>query len=277
MPACPAIRHVRNGFRISCEARPASFEGPQRACHADELEFCVIESGTEKCQIDRGPITILGKGTYDLLAAGTVHSSWAEMSPVVETIVHFRVDWLRALHEEHGLPVMTRWRTGAFSAPQEILHVIQMLRQTLLHPDDGASELMLSSLVTVLAAQLVRRHHNPRNRELAGVPERLRRTEDWMRACPTERFTIELLAESAGMSQFHYLRSFKKQYGVSPYAFLLRLRVQRATELVLGTDMPLTQIAMDSGFGSSSRLTDAIRREHGTTPTELRRSGRPGA
>lgn len=78
MPACQAIRHLRNGFRISCEARPASFEGPQRACHADELEFCVIESGTEKCQIDRGPITILGRGTYDLLAAGTVHSSWAK-------------------------------------------------------------------------------------------------------------------------------------------------------------------------------------------------------
>jgi AraC-like DNA-binding protein len=272
MLAYQAYRHLRKDFRVSCEARPASFEGPQRACHIDELEFCVFESGIEKVQFDHGPITTRAKGTYDLLPPGTVHSSWADTTPVVETIVHFRVDWLRSLHEAHGLPAMTRWRTGAFAATQEILHVSHMLRRALVHPDDGATDLMVSSLVTFLAAHLVRRHHKPNSRDLGGVVHRLRRSEDWMRECPNERFTIEMLAACAGMSPFHYLRSFKKEYGVSPYAFLLRQRVQRATELVRGTDMPLTQIAFDTGFGSSSRLTAAIRKTHGITPTELRRS-----
>ncbi len=152
-----------------------------------------------------------------------------------------------------------------------------MLRQTLQHQDDNSRDLMISSLVTYLAAHLIRRHHNPSNRELGGVSQRLRRTAEWMQDCPTEQFTVERLAESAGMSQYHFLRTFKKQYGVSPYAFLLQLRVKRATELVLGTDMPFTHVAMDSGLGSSSRLSEAIRKEHGVTPTELRWSRREGA
>jgi AraC-like DNA-binding protein len=277
MSVCQTHRHIRTDFRLSCEARPASFEGPQRACHLDELEFCIIESGAEKARTENGPIETHGKGTYDLLAPTTVHSSWSEMTPVVETIVHFKVDWLRSLHEDHGLPALTQWRTGRFTAPQETLHVTHMLRQTLQHQDDNSRDLMISSLVTYLAAHLIRRHHNPSNRELGGVSQRLRRTAEWMQDCPTEQFTVERLAESAGMSQYHFLRTFKKQYGVSPYAFLLQLRVKRATELVLGTDMPFTHVAMDSGLGSSSRLSEAIRKEHGVTPTELRWSRREGA
>lgn len=274
MPRPQAVEHrfEHPSFRISCEQRPRGFEGPQRACHPDALELSVVDSGVERVQLGTTFMTA-STGCYSLIHPGVVHASWVGDRPVVETNLHFQTPWLEALLDECRLDRNQRWRTGVFTAPPELVDSARLVRKAVTGPDEPAKDLMISSLVTFLAGLLLRMEDRDARPALPDtVGSRLQRTEAWMRECPGDRFTIEQLARCAGMSQFHYLRSFKKQYGTSPYAFLLQVRVERASKLIRDTDTPFTRIAMDMGFGSSSRLTEAVRKSFGQTPTELRRS-----
>jgi AraC-like DNA-binding protein len=98
--------------------------------------------------------------------------------------------------------------------------------------------------------------------------------EQLLRADPATTHSLRALAATAGMSRFHFIRAFKHAYGLPPHAYLLQLRVERAAELIRSSDLPLTTIAHDLGFGSSSRLSEAIRRRYGQTPSSLRRGRR---
>ncbi|WP_345711050.1 helix-turn-helix transcriptional regulator, partial [Kineococcus glutinatus] len=72
------------------------------------------------------------------------------------------------------------------------------------------------------------------------------------------------------VSPFHFARLFRVATGCSPHQHVLRRRVERARELVVGTAVPLAQVAARCGFADQSHLTRALRRELGVTPAALR-------
>ena len=80
------------------------------------------------------------------------------------------------------------------------------------------------------------------------------------------------LAESAGMSPFHFHRVFKKVAGVTPKAFAAEMRARRAAEN-LRTAGTVTEAIYDAGFNSSSRFYETSAARLGMTPTEVRRGG----
>ena len=77
--------------------------------------------------------------------------------------------------------------------------------------------------------------------------------------------TLSELAQVARLSRFHFVRSFKKSTGASPYQYVLLKRIERAKELLrLGT-MPLEEVAITVGFPSEVSLGRAFHRMTGTT------------
>lgn len=81
------------------------------------------------------------------------------------------------------------------------------------------------------------------------------------------------LAESAGLSPFHFLRLFKRETGVTPYRFLVQTRIRRAVDLLRDTSRPVTEIAFDVGFTDLSNFINAFRREIGVSPRQYRQGG----
>ena len=73
------------------------------------------------------------------------------------------------------------------------------------------------------------------------------------------------------------LRLFRKYLNVSPSRFYLHLRLERARQLLLGTDMSITEIAMACGFRSHSHFSRVFRNEYGHSPHADRQSPRRGA
>jgi AraC family transcriptional regulator len=58
--------------------------------------------------------------------------------------------------------------------------------------------------------------------------------------------------------------------GQSVHQYLLRRRVEWAAALLTGTEQPIADIAMTTGFSSQSHLTTAFRRVYSTTPAAYR-------
>jgi len=82
--------------------------------------------------------------------------------------------------------------------------------------------------------------------------------------------TLDELARVAGLSRFHFLRTFKRVTGVTPHQWLLRARLRAAARLVAGTREPITTIALDVGFGDLSNFVRSFRAEFGMSPGRFR-------
>jgi AraC family transcriptional regulator len=59
---------------------------------------------------------------------------------------------------------------------------------------------------------------------------------------------------------------------VPPHRYLLERRIERAAELLAGTDLPVTAVALEVGFASGPHLSRAFRAATGCTPRDYRRS-----
>jgi len=84
---------------------------------------------------------------------------------------------------------------------------------------------------------------------------------------------VASLAALAGYSSGHFSRLFKQRFGLSPGLFLRHRRIDRFAAL-LRQGKPVTEAALEAGFGSSSRSHQAARDAFGMTPSSLARGGR---
>lgn len=83
--------------------------------------------------------------------------------------------------------------------------------------------------------------------------------------------TIEELAEKMCMSKYYFARLFKKSTGYSPYEYLIVTRLNYSKELLKTTEMPISEIALKSGFGSPSHYIKVFKQKEGLTPLAFRR------
>ena len=83
--------------------------------------------------------------------------------------------------------------------------------------------------------------------------------------------TMEQLADRLGVTSRHLRRLFNKHLGASPQAVAHTQRLHFAKQLVDDTTLPMADIAVASGFGSTRRFNDAFKKTWGRTPRELRR------
>ena len=93
--------------------------------------------------------------------------------------------------------------------------------------------------------------------------------EAWGEALPS----VEGLAARLGVSDRHVRRIFEAQFGVSPVQYLQTRRLLTAKQLLADTALPITQIALISGYASVRRFNAAFVGHYGLNPTRLRREG----
>jgi transcriptional regulator GlxA family with amidase domain len=99
---------------------------------------------------------------------------------------------------------------------------------------------------------------------------RLLRAKDRMDAASHEEWPIPRLARVSGISEAHFARSFKEAFGIPPHRYLLTRRLERATSLLRDTDLPITEIAFQTGWSSLGTFGRTFRDVTGESPGELR-------
>lgn len=80
------------------------------------------------------------------------------------------------------------------------------------------------------------------------------------------------LARKNHYSYDRFRHIFTEHFGLSPYAYLTKQRIIHAKRLLKNSDLPITTIAFDCGFSSSSQFTNIFKKHVGATPKEYRKS-----
>ena len=122
-------------------------------------------------------------------------------------------------------------------------------------------------------SQLLRSQAAPR-RNLAmkgGVaPIVRRRLADYIIANLDRNITIGMLADVAGLSEYHFARMFRLSFGKPPHAWIAERRLDHARQLLKSTGLPLQQIADASGYADLSHFSHRFSTAVGVSPRQYR-------
>ncbi len=154
---------------------------------------------------------------------------------------------------------------------QEIAHYLARAAAL----DDPPSVLEMDSRANLIALALARaatmtsRSHEltqarPLDRKRVGAA--LAFIEDRLGHQPS----LSEIAESLGLSAFHFARSFKAATGEAPAAYVARRQAERARDMIAHTKLPLAEIAVRAGYSSQSHMTRRIKSIFGDTPARMR-------
>ena len=92
----------------------------------------------------------------------------------------------------------------------------------------------------------------------------------FMRCHYMETITLDDLVRETYMTKYHFCHRFKQITGMSPYQFLVRVRIENARKLLMNCDDTLYAIAEQCGFGDAGSFIRHFKRITGQTPGELR-------
>jgi len=109
-------------------------------------------------------------------------------------------------------------------------------------------------------------------RDLTGKSEKLRKIVELMADNLDEPFSALQLAKTAGLSVRQVERLFLRHLNVTPGRYYMRLRLERARELLRQTNMPILDVAIATGFTSHSYFAQSYRLLFGRPPSEERRT-----
>jgi AraC-like DNA-binding protein len=146
-----------------------------------------------------------------------------------------------------------------------------MIRDLHISLETPASILERESRFLRTFAQLIARHADdrPAPRPLSDERQSVIRTRDYLDAHFNQDVTLAQLARVAGLSPFHLLRTFRRALGMTPHAYVTQMRVTRARHL-LRAGLPITQVALETGFNDQSHLTRRFKKIVGVTPGQYR-------
>jgi len=140
------------------------------------------------------------------------------------------------------------------------------------------SRLYLESLLDLLCIQLLREHSAPSGFAIGDRPglrtPQVRQVTDYMIEHLDEAVGLQQLAELLHISRFHFCTAFRNATGFTPHQWLVRIRMERACQLLSKSAMTITEIALAVGYQTPSSFTQAFRTSVGTTPTAFRAAQR---
>lgn len=131
---------------------------------------------------------------------------------------------------------------------------------------------VLLNLSNIITHKLVRSILNRENYKEPLLCEfGIEKAEQYLQQNFGRKITSNHLAQIANMSVSHFDRIFKKEYGCSPFQYLLNIRIEKAKKYLKNKDEMIINIALLCGFSSASSFSSCFHKTVGIKPMEYRK------
>jgi AraC family transcriptional regulator len=275
-------RHKLQWRNASCETFQLPYRGEVEYKWTGEADYLCLHDTV----LSAGGIDVDGskpsclydlRGKLSFVPKGCAVSGWAQLAPRKNSFI--------ALYSAHGLAAEElECSVPTANLKPEIHFDDPNLRGTLLKlwalvSSNNPADAIYAETLSLLARIEVARH------QAGGQTFRLSRCGGL--SINQQRVVLEFifehlhraislteLADLANLSRFHFLRAFRKTFGMPPHQFITQTRIERARFALISGDIPIEQIARSVGYKSSSQFSATFSKIVGCTPTQFRRSGR---
>lgn len=171
------------------------------------------------------------------------------------------------------LPPIVHIRTE--SDKEALRWCIERMRHELRDPQPGGT-LVAQQLATMVVVQALRLHLAEASKGSVGwlfalADKQMAAALKAMHNDPAARWTLQSLAERAGMSRTTFAVRFKETVGVSPMEYLTHWRMQRAAFQLTNSSASISSIARSLGYESESAFSTAFKRVMGMSPRQYGR------
>lgn len=265
---CKSLPVVRDLFTTDIGHFPsAKHHFVKRPSGTSETIFIYCIEGRGWCELDERRYQV-DEGTALFIPANTPHIYAAEEdAPWSICWAHVQGrkvdDHLDALGVTTASPTLHVPNTGL---------VVEAFEEVYAHVHHGYSDDRLLGISTALSRLFGRlktneRAPNDRGRERE---DRILRSIQYMRNHLDESRSLEELAEVARFSPSHYSHLFKQQTNTSPIRFFIRLKMQRACELLHSTNQTVEAIGRQVGYSDPFHFSRMFKKIIGRSPSEYR-------
>jgi AraC-like DNA-binding protein len=256
----------------------------QQSHHHSEIELNFVEQGC----------LIYTYGNQQIeLSAGRLAVFWGSIphhiSKLDQTISMY---WLTL-----PLAVFTRWDlpesftqqilSGAFlvepgaAQPDVDLIFFQRWQTDLISASEGRKKILLLEIEARLhrlayKTEIKRNNHSPTQTagdESPGLTK-ARKMAGYILTHYTQLISIDQVAEAAGLNPDYAMRLFRRHFQVSILEYLTRYRLAHAQRLLITTSKPVAEVALESGFGSTSQFYATFKGAFGSPPGKFRGQNR---
>ena len=182
-------------------------------------------------------------------------------------------------HAPGGHPLLTALPSLTVVRDEELLnHVwlkntLDQLSREYLSSQPG-SDVVIDKLTEILVVELIRINFGQDSDTgfiSALFDPQIGRALELLHAQPEFHWTLEILADQVAISRAALARRFKQRVGQTMFQYLTQLRMQRASELLQESILPLVDVASRVGYESEMAFAKTYKRVTGTTPAKFRR------
>jgi AraC family transcriptional regulator len=278
-PAPPGLRAIAEGrgwciTEYTCRAGPGDPRVEER--HGSFTVAAVME-GTFRYRGETGT-ALLHPGAFLLGNVGATFDCGHDHSRGDRCVAfHVEPDYFAEMAAFVGGRANLRFKTAMLGASPATLPWLSRLSVLVPQADALALGEATADLFALTIAALSD-HVSAPQRVSANDERRISRALHLMEQKFSDVITLDQLAATAAMSKYHFLRSFHGIVGLTPYRYLLGLRLRHAAVRLAQSSEPVSAIAFDTGFGDLSTFNARFRRHFGASPshyrTQLRRPSR---
>lgn len=138
------------------------------------------------------------------------------------------------------------------------------------------AELIIDKLTEIVMVELIRinfgrAEDNPFVRALSD--KQISAALKLLHEKPESGWTLQILAETVGVSRAAFARRFRELIGQPMFEYLTALRVDKARELLAAGTLPVAEVAYRVGYESSVAFSKTFRKQTGLTPAKYRKAG----
>ena len=247
----------------------------------EEFEITLVQKGSCTYQVDLKPYQI-AEGDVLLLPPEMLHGTGER--PDAEFITDsfvFRLDMLESqLPDSCTAQFLAPLASGTVRFPVYlpasdpaaplIRNSFETVKNTFLEKPFGYEleiKAQLLHMFFLLYRNVPYRKNNPAHTE---ITDKLKLVLQFIQEHYQNPVTIQELAELCHFSEYHFMRFFKRHMNMTCIEYLNQYRLEMASRQLAGTELPITSIALESGFNNISYFNRVFKKKFGITPKEYR-------
>lgn len=171
------------------------------------------------------------------------------------------------------------FRNVGFSLDWDMQNQLRSFMKESFNGQQG-SDFILEGITLQLVVNFLRK--TPSNLPVEKTPPKclektnIHRTIDFLWENYHSNYTLKDVADQANLSPHHFIKVFKAETGLTPFEYLLHVKIERAKEMLEYKDFSITEVCFKSGFQNVSHFSAAFKKKTGASPSEFRKAIRGG-